>query len=139
MKSTATAGGYIINYSNRFNVTGMTGTFTDNVKTALLAVSGTAGPPTVSSLTAAQQAPAAAGGADAAAFATPYNLQAGPIKYAPMQPQPPTAITAENTSPLWPTSSVSFAATFLPIASVTTTVQQSGTYAAVASHANTVS
>jgi hypothetical protein len=54
-----------------------------------------------------------------------------------MQPVPPTAITATNTSPLWPTSSVVFASTFLPIPSIVTTLTQANTFS-VSSHANTV-
>jgi hypothetical protein len=54
-----------------------------------------------------------------------------------MQPVPLTAITATNTSPLWPTSSVVLASTFLPIPSIVTTLTQANTFS-VSSHANTV-
>jgi Yeast cell wall synthesis protein KRE9/KNH1 len=133
MISVAAAGGTVTNYSNRFTLTGMTGTFSQAVKDGLLTVSGTTGPATVNNV-------AAAGGAnvEAGVWGTPYNLQTGLTKYASMQPVPPTAITATNTSPLWPTSSVVLASTYLPIPSVVTTVTQPQTFS-VSSHANTVS
>ena len=134
MISVATAGGTVTNYSNRFTLTGMTGTFSQTVKTGLLTIPGTTGPATVNNVVAAAGGAAVADGV----WGTPYNLQTGLTKYAPMQPVPPTAITATDTSPLWPTSSVVLASTFLPIPSVLTTLTQPQTFS-VASHANTVS
>ena len=134
MISVATAGGTVTNYSKRFTLTGMTGTFSQTVKTGLLTVSGTTGPDTVNNVVAAAGNSAVEDGV----WGTPYNLQTGLTKYAPMKPVPPTAITATNTSPLWPTSSVVLASTFLPIPSVLTTLTQPQTFRA-ASHANTVS
>ncbi len=135
MTSVKADGGSVINYSSRFTLTGMTGTFTADVTTALGTVTGTTGPPT-------QLIAAAGGAADASAaggqFGIPYNQQTGLTRYAPMQPLPPHTITEQNTSPLWPTSSVSIATTFLPIPSIQTTVTQNPTYA-FTSHENTVS
>lgn len=134
MISTAAAGGTVTNYSDRFTMTGMTGVFSPAVVTALASISGTSGPPTVNAVAAAVPnagATAAAGGAD-----VPYNLQSGTIRYAPMQPVPPTKITATNTSPLYPTSAVTLASTILPIPSIVTTITQAQTFS-VASHANT--
>lgn len=135
MISTAAAGGTVTNYSNRFTLTGMTGTFSAAVTADLLTVSGTTGPDTVNNVAGAGAGSAAV---DQGVWGTPYNLQTGLTKYAPMQPVPPTAITATNTSPLWPTSSVVLASTFLPIPSIVTTQTQPGTHI-VSSHANTVS
>ncbi|KAG0647489.1 Cell wall synthesis KRE9 [Hyphodiscus hymeniophilus] len=134
--STATAGGTVTSYSGRFTLTGMTGVFSAAVTTALTTVVGNTGPAAVNNVAAA---PAAGSGTlDAGIYGTPYNEQTGLTKYAPMQPIPPTAITATNTSPLWPTSSVSLASTFLPIPTIATTITQSGTFS-VSSHANTAS
>lgn len=135
MISTAAAGGTVTNYSNRFSMTGMTGVFSPAVVTALQSVTGTAGPPTVNAIAAAVPPAGAATGGD---FAIPYNEQVGTIRYAPMQPVPPTKITATNTQPLWPTSAVVFASTHLPIPSIVTTITQAQTFI-VTSHANTVS
>jgi hypothetical protein len=134
MVSVATAGGTVTNYSNRFTLTGMTGTFSAAVTTALAAISGNTGPPTVNDVTGsgASPAPAAEG-----VYGTPYNEQTGLTRYAPMQPPPITSITATNTAPLWPTSSVVLATTFLPIPTILTTITQGNTFSVV-SHANTV-
>jgi len=133
--STATAGGTVTNFSNRFTLTGMTGTFSAAVTTALKNVVGTTGPDRINQVAAA--APAAGAGAAAGAWGTPYNEQEGLTRYAPMQPVPGTKITATNTVPLWPTSSVVLATTFLPVPSIVTTLTQAGTFS-VSSHANTV-
>jgi hypothetical protein len=135
MISTAAAGGTVTNYSSRFTLTGMTGTFSQTVQDGLLTVSGTTGPGTVNQVTNAAGTSAAA---DDGVWGTPYNLQTGLTKYAPMQPVPPTAITATNTSPLYPTSSVVLASTYLAIPSIVTTLTQPQTFS-VSSHANTVS
>ena len=136
MISTATAGGTVTNYSPRFTLSGMTGVFSAAVITALTTVIGTTGPATVNNVVNAAPAGGAASAAEGV-YGTPYNLQTGLTKFAPMQPVPPTSITATNTSPLWPTSSVVFASTFLPPPSVLTTLTQANT-ASVPSHANTV-
>jgi len=134
MISTATAGGTVTSYSSRFSLTGMTGVFSAADITALATVTGTTGPAVVNAV--ADAATPVTGTADAGVYGTPYNEQVGLTKYAPMQPVPPTAITATNTSPQWPTSSVSLASTFLPIPSIVTTLTQANTFS-VSSHANT--
>lgn len=134
MISTAAAGGTVTNYSPRFSLTGMTGTFSDAMKTANAAVTTTDKAPTVNNVAAAAASPASSG---AAQYDVPYNEQVGTIRYAPMQPVPGTAITATKTAPLWPTSSVSLASTYLGAPSVVTTLTQAQTFS-VASHANTV-
>lgn len=136
MISTATAGGTVTSFSSRFTLTGMTGVFSAAVTTALADVSGTSGPADINAVANAA-AGAATGTADEGVYGTPYTAQTGLTKYAPMQPVPPTAITATNTSPLWPTSSVVLASTFLPIPSIVTTITQANTFS-VSSHANTV-
>jgi len=111
----------------------MTGTFAAEVKTALAGLSGTAGPADIlldadsAHLEIRQNAN------------IPYESQVGAIRYAPMVPVPPTKITATNTAPLFPTSSVVIATTFLALPTVQTTVSLAQTGGIVASHANTVS
>jgi len=123
------AGGTVTNYSNRFTITGMTGTSS----VALGTISSTDGPEDVNNI-------AAAAGVEARdVYGTPYNLQTGPTRYAAMQPVPPTKITATNTAPLYPTSSVQLASAPLPAQdSIVTTVTQANTFQ-VSSHANTAS
>jgi hypothetical protein len=135
MTSTEAGGGLVINYSSRFTLAAMTGVFGFDIAEALGTVTGTAGPADPPAAAAAPVAAAPNPGGDQ--FAIPYNQQTGNVRYAPMQPLPPNSITAQNTSPLWPTSSVVIATTFLPIPMVTTTYTQAATWV-FTSHPNTV-
>lgn len=130
MTTTAKAGGRVINYSHRFTVSKMTGSFTDDVQSALSGISGTAGPADVLLDDGASRL-------EIRQANVPFNEQVGPTRYAPMAQVPGTSITAKNTSPLFPTSSVVLAKTFLPIATVLTTAVVPITDV-VASRANTV-
>ncbi|KAJ9625381.1 Cell wall synthesis protein kre9 precursor [Knufia peltigerae] len=106
----AATGGTVVNFSNRFSLTSMTGTFPAAVTTGLKSVTGTKGPATQNNIQSAQNPAAGAGGADAApangnsVYSVPYTLQTGTIRYAPMPPRAPTKITAKAASPQWPTS-----------------------------------
>ncbi|EHK96933.1 hypothetical protein M7I_7333 [Glarea lozoyensis 74030] len=98
----------------------MTGAFPAAVLAAASAVTVTTPPAVINKLaTAPVAAPGAPGAEDPAMFT----------------PVPPTAITATNTAPLYPTSAVQFAVTALPIASIATTYTQAATFS-VASHPN---
>lgn len=102
----AATGGSVINYSDRFSISGMDGTFPPVVTEGLRTVSGTAGPPTQNDIQAVQQ-PGAGGATPAAAsgeFTVAYTLQTGLIRYAPMPPMPGTSVTAQGASRQWPTS-----------------------------------
>lgn len=136
IQSVGAKGAQVINYSDRFTLSGMTGTFPANVQAGIKTVSGTNGPPST-----AQDAPAAAAGAGGAQgdYAVTYTAQTGLIKYAPMQTPPGTKITAKNVKPRYPTSSVSIAKTFLPTPKQTTTMTASLTNSPAASHAFQVS
>ncbi|CAD6505892.1 BgTH12-06824 [Blumeria graminis f. sp. triticale] len=135
--STAAAGKTITSFSSRFTLTGMTGTFSPTVISELSKISGATGPPVVNNIAApAAVADVAGAPLEEGEWAIPYNLQTGLTKYAPMQPIPPTAITATNIKPLWPTSSVELASTYLPTPIQVTTLTQSQTFSAN-SHANT--
>ncbi|KFY63025.1 hypothetical protein V496_04297 [Pseudogymnoascus sp. VKM F-4515 (FW-2607)] len=163
IQSTTKSGEFITNYSSRFTVDSMTGKFPVTIRVALSTVSGTTGPQTETSNlrprvaqavpvpaapapaapapgvpapaapAPAAPAPAAPAGGD---YSIPYSQQKGDTRYAPMQPKPPKAITATALKPLWPTSAVKIATTFLPAATVVTTITQSPTGTAVM-HANT--
>ncbi|GAB7339911.1 hypothetical protein MBLNU457_6437t1 [Dothideomycetes sp. NU457] len=142
MVSVASQGGTIINYSNRFTLTGMTGTFPPNVVQGIAAIAGsTAGPPTVNNV--ANNAAPAAGNTPAAAapagdeYLIPYQSQTGLTKYAPMQPVPGTKITATAFTPLHPTSAFTIATTYMGTPIVATTITASQTFS-VSSMENTV-
>ncbi|KAK9366422.1 hypothetical protein V1509DRAFT_279215 [Lipomyces kononenkoae] len=94
MTSILSAGGYVINYSDRFNLTGMTGT------TQFVYIANTAGPATGYF---PEATPSVTG-----LFTVPYPDQAGwSTKYAPMQTQPGTTVTASTVSRQYPTSAIS--------------------------------
>ena len=140
ISTSATGAGTVINFSNRFSVTGMTGTWSSTAAEAdFKTISGTAGPATVNTIS---NNPAAAPGVPAAAqggsYTVSYQFQTGLTKFAPMQPKPGSTITAKNTAPLYPASPYTVATTFLPVPSQVTTLTQSATYSA-SSMENTVS
>ncbi|KAL6710970.1 Cell wall synthesis protein kre9 precursor [Coniothyrium glycines] len=137
MVAVGKTGGQLITFSDRFSYSGMTGVFPANVQTALTDISGTDGPATVDN-TVASNPNAGAGAVPAdSLYNVAYTMQTGPTRYAPMQPVPPKTITAKNTKPLYPTSSVKIATTRLPIPAIQTTITQSQTYL-VSSRENTV-
>ena len=112
----AAPGGSIVNYSDRFSLTSMDGTFPPVVLDGLKTVSGTAGPPTENDIQTPQNNPAAAPAAPAAAsasYALPYTMQTGPIRYAPMPKIGQTSITAKAPSMQYPTSAYDIARTYL--------------------------
>ncbi|KAF2260706.1 hypothetical protein CC78DRAFT_472153 [Lojkania enalia] len=124
MISTAAKGGTVVNYSNRFTLTGMTGTFSDKVVKALKDVKGTDPPPSQDNTQDTDPADPAAEGD----YGVEYTMQTGATRFAPMQPVPPTKITKKKATPLYPTSSVSIATTNLPIPKQQTTITQSQTF-----------
>ncbi|KAF2125109.1 beta-1,6-glucan boisynthesis protein-like protein [Dothidotthia symphoricarpi CBS 119687] len=119
-------GGELTTYSDRFSYSGMTGTWTSAVETALKDVSGTSGPATTDNTVSSDDNTVSSAVADSN-FDVEYTMQTGATRYAPMQPVPPKTVTAKNTKPLYPTSSVVIAKTRLPIPSVQTTVTMSQT------------
>ncbi|KAL8690792.1 MAG: hypothetical protein Q9218_003841 [Villophora microphyllina] len=127
--SVGTGGAQVINYSDRFTLSGMTGTFPPPIQASIAKISTTDGPPSSN-----QGAPAAAGGAQGD-YAVTYTAQTGLIKYAPMQIPPGTKITAKAASARYPTSSVPIAKTFLPTPKQTTTMTASLTVKPASSHA----
>ncbi|OCL14200.1 beta-1,6-glucan boisynthesis protein-like protein [Glonium stellatum] len=130
--SVAKEGGTVTNYSPRFSLAGMTGTFPANVLAGAQAVTGTDGPPTVNQVNNGNNAAPAA----ASDYAVPYTMQTGLTKYAPMQPVPPSKITKKSPTPQYPTSAVSLASTFLPTPKQVTTMTMSQTFS-VSSMENT--
>ncbi|KAK6341342.1 hypothetical protein TWF696_008420 [Orbilia brochopaga] len=118
----STADGTVTNFSDRFEMTGMVGTFSP-AQLAANSAGDTDRPPAIHPVQEAVADPA--GGQ----FDIPYNQQTGPIKYAPMQPRPGSKITAKNMKRLNPTSAYTIFTTKAPPALQTTTVTQPLTYA----------
>lgn len=132
MISVLKEGGVLTTFSNRFSLTGMTGT-TDPTFVTAAADAGDKVPEAVT--------PDAAPAADGAAGGdpdVPYASQTGLMRFAPMQSVPPTKITKKDTKPLYPTSSYKVATAFLPTPVPTKTQTASQTFSAD-SMENTVS
>jgi hypothetical protein len=125
MVSVGATGGTITNYSPRFTLTGMTGVFPANVVTGLQSVTGTDGPASVNAIAAAQ---GSAGAVSDGEFAVPFYQQTGLTRYAPMQIYPPTKITMKTKTPSNPKSPWTLATTYLPRATIQTTITQSITW-----------
>lgn len=123
--STLKDGGQLFTFSNRFSVSGMTGTTPAAIAAAAKAA-GTTPPSEINNAAPAAGAANPAGGQ----FNIPYGQQTGLTKYAPMQPVPPTKITQKHFTPLNPTSAAKLATTFLGPADVQTTLTASQTFSA---------
>ena len=136
MVAVGKSGGQLTTYTDRFSYSGMTGAFPANVEKALPDIDGTTGPDTTDD-TVDPAKPADPAGTDAGDYDVEYTMQTGPTRYAPMQPVPPKTITAKDTKPLYPKSSVEIARTKLPIPKIQTTLTQSQTFS-VSSRENTV-
>jgi hypothetical protein len=138
MVAVAKKGGELTVYSDRFSYSGFKGKsiLPAPVTKAISNLKGTDGPDTKDA-TGDKAAGAGTQAPDAKLFDMAYTLQTGPTRYAPMQPVPPTKITATNTKPLYPTSSVKIAKSKLPIPSAVITITASQTFS-VKSHENTV-
>lgn len=159
--STSATGATSTSYSDRFTLTGMTGSFPAAAAAgvASLAASDTAGPSGTSpsseatgtagagtsSAAAATTAAAAGMTIDPAAgpYGTPFPLQTGLTRYGPMPAPPGSTVGAGRASAQFPTSAVSLATAILPLPSVLTTLTQPLTGAAAAAESvvgvNTVS
>ena len=104
----------------------MSGKFAPAIKTAAQGVKDTTSPGTVNAIVAAGQNNAVE--APAGSYGVPYQDQDGLTKFAPMQRQPPTKITARTPSPQYPTSSVSIFKSNMDPPKQTTTMTMSKTY-----------
>ncbi|KAG7890466.1 hypothetical protein KL925_004423 [Ogataea polymorpha] len=86
---------YTIHYTDRFKLEGMTGT---------LKTSGTGDPPEAQQISVQQSI-------NSAWFTIPYTKQTGKTRYAPMQTQPGSKVTATTWSRRFPASSVTYYST----------------------------
>ncbi|KAK9320755.1 hypothetical protein V1517DRAFT_328395 [Lipomyces orientalis] len=127
MTPALTTGGYMVIYSNRFTLTGMTGTQT------YVTIGDTSGP-------ANEDHQAAPAPTASDPFAVSYQDQGDWLtKYAPMQPQPGTTVTAKSVSRQYPTSkigSIFLTNTMRPSALTTTTMPWSYTLTSVVNEAS---
>lgn len=122
MIATGAKGGTYTVFSDRFSYSGMTASFSPALEATLKKVDGTSGPAAVDSTV---KNPADVSNVADDAYDVEYTMQTGPTRYAPMQPVPPTKITAKTAKRQHPTSSVNVAKSKLPIPSQQTTLTQS--------------
>lgn len=131
LEATAATGGTYTVYSDRFSLTGMTGTFD---ATAIAAQEiGDTDPPKAVDTTVEDSAD---GGAEDAGVE--YTKQTGATRYAPMQMQPAKTMRATAISRQYPTSAYSVFKTKIPKPNVKTTITMTWTYK-VTTKVNTVS
>lgn len=125
MQSNALAGGYVVNFSDRFSMTAMGGEIDQKFELAVDNLNGaTKGPDTINRVANNAKPDADTGDQPAAgggSFAIPYNLQTGLTRYAPMQPIPGTKITKKSFTPLFPTSAYKLATTPMARPTIITT------------------
>lgn len=107
-----------IHYTNRFQLKGMTG----STKTLTVANTVTGDPP------ADQTEGGAAATINSKSFSITYTLQTGRTRYAPMQLQPGTKVTASSWSRKYPTSAVTFYSTMSPSPKCLSTITPGWSY-----------
>lgn len=116
----------VIDFSKRFSLAEMSGTFSSKIRAGLASVDGMDGPVSDNGHDELRKRQAAAG---TALYDVPYGEQTElPTKYAPMAKLPGTKITKSSATPLFPTSDYVLATTFLPIPTVVQTLTQSQTF-----------
>ncbi|KAH8695917.1 putative beta-1,6-glucan boisynthesis protein [Talaromyces proteolyticus] len=114
----------VINYSQRFSLSDMTGTFSERVQHGLRLL-----PNATTEHGELKKRQVAAAATAAALYTVPYPAQSvGLTKYAPMAKHPGTTITAKSAPPQFPTSAYTIARTFLPIPTWQTTLTAPQTY-----------
>lgn len=115
-------GGYTLNYSKRFSIEGMTGTFSEAAVTEQKK-GDTDSPDREDKSGNSAEATGAAAGAKVT-----YTRQTGKTKYAPMQSQPGTKITAKSAKRQYPTSDSKIFTTKGPKPNADTTITQKWDY-----------
>jgi hypothetical protein len=106
------SGGDMIRYTNRVLLTGMTGS---------MAATGSGAPPYGETKDDASED-------TSASFSLPYTAQTGKTRFAPMQLQPGSTVTATTWSRRFPSSAVTYYSTFRPSPDVLSTVTPGWSY-----------
>ncbi|ODV64489.1 cell wall synthesis KRE9KNH1 [Ascoidea rubescens DSM 1968] len=135
--------GYTVHYSNRFTLTGMNGTTESSgsvddtapspLSSTLSSVKGTK---TTSSSSSSLSSSLSSSFTDdplttmnaTASLTVPYLLQTGSYRFAPMQTQPGSVVTASTWSRKFPTSAVSYFSTIYPSPLVYSTITPDWSY-----------
>ncbi|KAJ9301489.1 hypothetical protein DTO271G3_1624 [Paecilomyces variotii] len=121
----------VVNYSKRFTLTQMTGTFPSNVRDGLASVSDDLGGPgsKVDEEQSTLEREELRKRQETGEYTVPYQDQlTGLTRYAPAAKQPGTTITAKTPKRQFPTSAYVVATTFLPEPTVEVTLSASATF-----------
>lgn len=119
-------GASVINFSDRFTLTDMTGSFSDKVKEKVLSISDPSG----LRIRAYHEREQLEKRQNVGAYTIPFGEQTGATRYAPMGKKPGTKITAKTASRQYPTSAYTIATTYLHEATIQTTLSATATYTA---------
>ncbi|PWY63897.1 cell wall biosynthesis protein [Aspergillus heteromorphus CBS 117.55] len=122
----------VVNYSDRFTLTSMTGLFSPLVLQGIYSVNNDTG----DSFDGNHKHEILQKRQVDGSYTIPYHLQTGPTRYAPMAKKPESTIPARSPTPQFPASAYTIATTYLPPATVQVTLSASLTYS-VASIENT--
>lgn len=123
----------VVNYSDRFSIINMTGSFSSRVKSGIHSIQDAHGPASREGYEyEGLQKRQAAG-----EHTVLYAYQTGPTRYAPMAKKPGSTIPPGKPTPQNPTSPYTIATTYMPAPTVETTVSADLTYS-VSSIENTV-
>lgn len=122
----------VINFSHRFSLSGMTGSFSEPIAQAIASITNLDGPGALETRQDEGDGEGLQKRQNVGAYTIPYPLQADMLtKYAPMAKKPGTAITAQSATRRFPTSAYTIATTYLPVPTVVTTLSASETYSVV--------
>ncbi|RHZ58465.1 putative beta-1,6-glucan biosynthesis protein (Knh1) [Aspergillus thermomutatus] len=113
---------FAINFSNRFTLSNMTGSFPPHLVDEIRSLSDPDGSAVKKDLRKRVVE---------AAYTVPYALQSGPTRYAPMAKKPGSTIPTKAPSPQFSASLYTIATTWLPPATVQATLSATATYSVV--------
>lgn len=124
----------VVNYSERFTLTNMTGAFSPPIVHGIHSAIHSLGSP----INEGEEHEELRKRQMIGSYTIPYPLQTGPTRYAPMAKKPGSTIPAGLPTPQFSASPYTIATTYLPAATVQVTLSASETYSVV-SIENTVS
>ncbi|RAL06234.1 putative beta-1,6-glucan biosynthesis protein (Knh1) [Aspergillus ibericus CBS 121593] len=117
----------VVNYSDRFTLTNMTGSFSPLIIHGIHSALHSPG----SSANEGEEHEELRKRQMVGSYTIPYPLQTGPTRYAPMAKKPGSTIPAGSPTPQFSASPYTIATTYLPAATVQVTLSASETYSVV--------
>ncbi|PYI09088.1 beta-1,6-glucan biosynthesis protein [Aspergillus sclerotiicarbonarius CBS 121057] len=117
----------VVNYSDRFTLTNMTGSFSPLIVHGIHSAIHASGSP----VNEGEEHEELRKRQMVGSYTIPYPLQTGPTRYAPMAKKPGSTIPAGSPTPQFSASPYTIATTYLPAATVQVTLSASETYSVV--------